>query len=102
MRAMPFQIEMSLPTWATSTSTAKLPICSRMILEISSALMSMYAFAVAAGCWSRPVRQLFARGAGCPVHSRLLTPGTEPLHASFDLFFEAFQLAHDARVVDGA
>src|SRR5204863_4810400 len=39
--AMPSPIEMMLPTSATSTSTAKLPICSRMILEISSALMSM-------------------------------------------------------------
>ena len=41
-RAMPSPIEMMLPTSATSTSTAKLPICSRMILEISSALMSIY------------------------------------------------------------
>src|SRR5262245_1384965 len=39
-RAMPSPIEMMLPTSATSTSTAKLPICSRMILEISSALIS--------------------------------------------------------------
>src|SRR5213596_1332156 len=40
-RAMPSPIEMMLPTSATSTSTAKLPICSRMILDISSALMSI-------------------------------------------------------------
>src|SRR5438045_4854838 len=40
-RAMPSPIEMMLPTSATSTSTAKLPICSRMIFEISSALMSI-------------------------------------------------------------
>src|SRR5205085_3829659 len=38
---MPSPIEMTVPTSATSTSTAKLPIWSRMILEISSALMSM-------------------------------------------------------------
>src|SRR5919198_1922728 len=40
-RAIPSPMEMMLPTSATSTSTAKLPICSRMILEISSALMSI-------------------------------------------------------------
>src|SRR5262245_30618243 len=39
-RAMPSPSEMMLPTSATSTSTAKLPICSRMILDISSALIS--------------------------------------------------------------
>ncbi len=41
-RAMPSPMEMMLPTSATSTSTAKLPICSRMILEISSAFMSIF------------------------------------------------------------
>ena len=40
-RAMPSPIEMTLPTSATSTSTVWPPSCSRMILEISSALMSM-------------------------------------------------------------
>ena len=36
-RAMPSPTETTVPTSATSTSTAKLPIWSRMILEISSA-----------------------------------------------------------------
>ena len=40
-RAMPSPSEMTVPTSATSTSTAKPPIWSRMILEISSALMSI-------------------------------------------------------------
>ena len=40
-RAMPSPIEITVPTSATSTSTAKPPIWSRMILEISSALMSI-------------------------------------------------------------
>src|SRR5512139_1502192 len=40
-RAIPSPSETTLPTSATSTSTAKLPICSRMTLEISSALMFM-------------------------------------------------------------
>ena len=43
-RAMPSPTEITLPTSATSTSTAWLPIWSRMILEISSALMSMSSF----------------------------------------------------------
>ena len=40
-RAMPSPSDTTVPTSATSTATAKLPICSRMILEISSALMLM-------------------------------------------------------------
>src|SRR4051812_6522087 len=90
MRAMPSPIEMMLPTSATSTSTAKLPICSRMILEISSALMSMRCASVGAR----------ARG------SRLgdvqpWAPRVQALHR-FELFLHSFQLPHDTRVVDGA
>src|SRR6478672_1956931 len=40
-RAMPSPTVTIVPTSATSTSTAKLPIWSRMILEISSAFMSI-------------------------------------------------------------
>ena len=40
-RAMPSPSDVTVPTSATSTSTAKLPICSRMILEISSAFRSI-------------------------------------------------------------
>ena len=38
-RAMPSPSDTTVPTSATSTATAKLPICSRIILEISSALI---------------------------------------------------------------
>src|SRR5262245_20273653 len=38
---MPSPRAITVPTSATSTVTAKLPICSRMILEMSSALMVM-------------------------------------------------------------
>src|SRR5438309_5433723 len=72
MRAMPSPIEMMLPTSATSTSTAKLPICSRMILEISSALMSM----------------LFRS-----------SRDSDAFHQSF---LDLFQLTRDAAVVAGA
>ena len=37
--AMNMVPNMTVPVSATSTATAKLPICSRMILEISSAFM---------------------------------------------------------------
>ena len=40
-RAMPSPSEVTVPTSATSTSTAKLPIWSLMILEISSDRMLM-------------------------------------------------------------
>src|SRR5262245_35647735 len=67
-RAMPSPIEMMLPTSATSTSTAKLPICSRMILEISSALMSIFSDPVGAG--ARPGLSSFCQSLLHPLELR--------------------------------
>src|SRR5438094_162844 len=101
-RAMPSPMEMMLPTSATSTSTAKLPICSRMILEISSALMSMLirssrdsGFGIRRDSFeANPVRRMSAN-----PESRIPNPDSDAFHQSF---LDLFQLTRDAAVVDGA
>ena len=64
-RAMPSPSDMTVPTSATSTATVKLPICSRMIFEISSALMLIVVFRP--GSWGLGP----GLGAGC-------APGRRP------------------------
>src|SRR6188508_2362821 len=89
-REMPSPIEMTVPTSATSTSTAKLPIWSRMILEISSALMSMLIPALHGGVASRGLRP-FARRFRAGLLLGVAQPLTHP-----------GELRRETAVVDGA
>src|SRR5580765_593922 len=56
-RAMPSPTDMTVPISATSTSAAKLPIWSRMILEISSALICMCVSACCLPFLNQPLLQ---------------------------------------------
>src|SRR5512139_681537 len=72
-RAIPSPTEMTLPTSATSTSTAKLPICSRMTLEISSALMF-----IAVDELSGPARELLSDSFELPPQAAIVDDAANP------------------------